>query len=133
GGARDGRVLVGPARHAASAGRRSASRPSSAANFAPEKVANECGDPRSVRLVSEVAGIEQMHLGVRIIPLVRFGAGDAEDFVVAAPHDQGRRPVRAEVRLPLRIELDVTTIVVEEVELYLVAAGPIEQPLIVRI
>lgn len=46
-------------------------------------------------LEREVAGVEQVKLGVRKIPPERLGARHSEEWIVAAPHHERRRAVRA--------------------------------------
>lgn len=105
--------------------------------MSPEEVAHERGDLGGVGLEREVAGIEQMDLGVGEIALERLCAGGQERGVVLAPRGEERRPVLAEVGLELRVEGDVRAIVEDQIELDLLRAGPrqvggVERPAVGR-
>ena len=56
---------------------------------------------------SELAGVEDVHLGVRHVPAVCLGLLDLERRVVAAPYDLQWRLVLAEPVLPGGIARDV--------------------------
>jgi len=79
-----------------------------------------------------MAGIEEMHFGVRKITQVRMCTVFGEDLVVLAPDDQHRRLAFAEKGLKLRIERDIRAVIVEEIELDILVAGTVEQGLIVN-
>jgi hypothetical protein len=66
---------------------------------------------------SEVAGVENVHLGVRHVPAVGLGLLDLERRVVAAPYDLQWRLVLAEPVLPGGIARDVGAVVVEQIGL----------------
>ena len=61
---------------------------------------------------SEVAGVEDVHLGVRHVPAVCLGLLGLERRVVAAPYDLQWRLVLAEPVLPGGIARDVGAVVV---------------------
>ena len=64
----------------------------------------------------EVAGFEEVQLGVGHIVEVRAGALGREELVVPTPRKQYGRLVDADVLLPAGIQLDVALVVVEQVE-----------------
>jgi hypothetical protein len=74
-----------------------------------------------------VARVEEMDLGVGHVPPVGLGLGDQEGRVVPAPRHQQRRPVLAQPLLPGRVAGDVGAVVVEQVGLDVVHAGPAEE------
>jgi hypothetical protein len=57
---------------------------------------------------SEVAGVEDTHIGARDVPTVRLSLIDLERRVVAAPDDLQRRLVLAEPVLPGRVTRDIS-------------------------
>jgi len=81
---------------------------------------------------SEVPSVDQMQLRIWQVTLVGLRAIDDEDLVVLAPNDERRRLMGAEIRLPLRIERNIGAVVVEEIELDFLVAGPIEACLVHR-
>ncbi len=83
-------------------------------------------------LESEVAGVEEMQLGVGKILEIGEGAGRREDVVVLSPDDERGRTALAEELLEARVEVDVSAVVVEEVELELDVSGTVEPRLVVR-
>ena len=95
-----------------------------------EEVPHQLGDLVAVLLEGEVPGVEQVKLQVLQVALVGLGAGGREDLVVLSPDDQRRRLVLAEVCLPLRIERRIAAVAVEQGELDLVVARPVEQRLV---
>jgi hypothetical protein len=62
-----------------------------------------------------------------------FGAGLDEDVVVRAPESEYWHATRAEVLLPLRIEVKIRTVVVEQGQLYLRGALACEQGRVERV
>src|SRR3954452_3191132 len=83
---------------------------------------NAVRDFLRVRLQREMTGVKELHQGVRIIALERFGAGRNKEWVVLAPDREERRRVLAEIVLEGRIERDVALVVAEQVELHIVRA-----------
>ena len=74
-----------------------------------------------------MAGVVEMNIRLRLIPLERLGAGRQEEGIVLPPNRQQRRTLGAEIGLELRIERHIVRIVEEQVELNLVIAGPGQQ------
>ena len=68
-----------------------------------------------------------MDLGVGHVPPVGLRLGRQEGQVVASPRHQQRRPVLAQPLLPGRVAGDVGAVVVEQVGLDVVLAGPPEE------
>src|SRR5580693_1894790 len=62
-------------------------------------------------LQCEVAGIKHMKFDVFQIPAVRFRARRQEHEVIPAPDDQGGRLERPEVLVPLRVALNVASVI----------------------
>ena len=85
------------------------------------------GDLLERVLDGEVAAVEHVQLGVRQVAQVGPPALGREEEVVLAPEDQRLRLVLAQERLPLRIQLDVRAVVVQQVELVPARAGPLEE------
>src|SRR5918996_296891 len=75
----------------------------------------------------EVAAVEHVQLSLGKVAQVRLPAFGGEEDVVLSPQDQRLRPALAQERLPLRIELDVRSVVVEEIELHLAGARALEE------
>src|SRR5271156_112290 len=73
-----------------------------------------------------------MELGFGEVAEVGTGPKCRKDLVVLTPHNQRSRLVLAKERLKVRIQGHVGPIVVEEVELDVSVAGPIEQGLVVH-
>src|SRR5690242_19134738 len=95
--------------------------------FASEKVADDRGDLGRMAFQREVAGLEQVNLGIRIVALVGVRAGGQEKWIVLAPDREKRRPAGADVVLEFGIERDIALIIAEQIELDLVVAGAGEQ------
>ena len=68
-------------------------------------------------LDSEMAGVETVHLSVRESFEIGLATLRGEENVVLAPEDDGFRLPRPQEGLPLRVELDIGPVVVEEIEL----------------
>ena len=75
-----------------------------------------------MRLQREMTGVKELHHGVRIVALERFGAGRNEEGIVLAPDREERRLVLAELVLEGRIERDVALVVAKQIELHVVRA-----------
>jgi len=65
----------------------------------------------------EMAGVENVNLGVRHVLPIMVRLADIERRVMLAPDHQQMRPLLAHPGLPLRVGVDVRSIVVEEVGL----------------
>jgi hypothetical protein len=96
-----------------------------------EEVAHQRHDLVSPVLEREMPAVEEVQLRVGQVAQERPCARGGKDRVVRAPDDQRRRLVLAEEGLEARVKRDVGAIVVEEVELDLDVARPVEQRLVV--
>ena len=65
--------------------------PSAGRHGALEKCPHRFCDFGDARLQREMAGIEEMHLGVGVVALEGLGAGRQEERIVLAPDRQQRR------------------------------------------
>jgi hypothetical protein len=95
---------------------------SSALQEAPGQVRDQVG----LLVESEVAGVQDVYLGVWHVPSVCLGLLDLERGVVAAPHDL-QRLAWAEPVLPGGIARDVGAVVVKQVGLDVLLARPAEE------
>ena len=75
-------------------------------------------------LQHEVPAIEEVQLRVRHVAQVGGGAGLGEEDVALAPDDQGRGAMVAQELLPGRVERHVLAVVIQQVEVGPVGAGP---------
>src|SRR4030081_792519 len=82
------------------------------------------GDFAGAGLQSEVSGLDESDLRIGKIALERLCSRRQEEGVVASPHDQHRRPLFTATALPCRLGGEVGSVVVDDVELYLVLSGP---------
>src|SRR4029077_14212181 len=90
--------------------------------LACQEVADDRRDLGSLALEGEVAGIEQVDLGVRIVAFEGLGPGGQEERVVLAPNRKKRRLPGADVFLEFGIERDIALVVAEQIELDFVIA-----------
>jgi len=72
-----------------------------------EERGDERGDLWEVFFEGEVAGVEEVDLGIGEVAQVGAGLRLGEEGVVAAPDDEGGRLMLAQPLLPGRVELDV--------------------------
>jgi hypothetical protein len=84
---------------------------------AAQEPSDQIRDQVGLLVQSEVAGVEDTHLGARDVSAVRPSLLDLERRVVAAPDDLQRRLVLAEPVLPGRVTRDISAVVVEQVGL----------------
>src|SRR5678816_3973925 len=84
------------------------------------------GNGLQVVLDGEVTRIQTMHLRLRQVLEVRLAAFGGEEDVFLTPEDERLRLLFAQKVLPLRIELHVGAIVVEEVQVYTRGVGTLE-------
>src|SRR5215470_15165385 len=92
-----------------------------------EEIADGGRDVVAMRFQREMAGVEELHFRLRIVPLERLGAGRQEEGVVLAPDGEDRWALSAKVLLELRVQRDVARVVQEQIELDFVVTGPSEQ------
>ena len=59
----------------------------------------------------EVTGLVEVHFGVRIVALERFGPRGQKEWIILAPRRQKRRLLSAEIFLELGIERDVARVI----------------------
>ena len=95
-----------------------------------EEAAHVLGDGGAVVFEGEVAGVEEVKLGVGQVAQVGVGAFGGENGIVFAPDDEGGGLVLAEVLLPGGVEGGIASVVVEQGELDGLVAGAIEQALV---
>src|SRR5262245_63254325 len=84
-----------------------------------EKVPDGRCDLVAVRLEGEVPRLEERDLRVLDVSLESLRACGHEERISVAPDGQQRRLVLAKVLLELRIHIDITRVVEEQVQLYL--------------
>jgi hypothetical protein len=92
-----------------------------------QESAGQVRDHVGLLVQSEVAGVQDVHLGVWHVPAVCRGLLDLERGVVAAPYDLQGWLVFAEPVPPGGIARDVGAVVVEQVGLDVLLAGPAEE------
>src|SRR5262245_11819425 len=85
-----------------------------------------------MRLECEVAGVEHVDFGFRVVTLVGSRPGSDKYLVILAPNHECWWTVFAEVSLPRRVEWNIGAVIVEKVELDLGIAWSIHAGLIVR-
>src|SRR4051794_36309369 len=79
-----------------------------------------------------MSNIEQVKFSVWQITQVGSCTIRREDLVVSTPDNQGRRLALTEERLELRVERDVTSIILEQIKLDVFVAGPVQKCLIMH-
>ena len=77
---------------------------------------DQSGDLVVVVFDGEVAGVEEVQLGVGHIAHEGLAALGREDGVMCAPHDKGRWLVTSQVLVPGGVLLGIGAVVVEEIE-----------------
>ena len=97
-----------------------------------KEVAHERCDFIALILQRKVTTVEKVQLRVRKIAQVRIRAIGWEYLIILSSHDESRRPPRAKELLELRVQRNVRTIVLEQVEHDLIDARPAEQRLIME-
>jgi len=96
---------------------------SSARQESPDQVRGQVG----LLVESEVAGVEDVYLGVWHVPSAGLGLLDLERGGVAAPHDLQGWLAFAKPVIPGGIARDVGAVVVEQIGLDVLLAGPAEE------
>ena len=89
-----------------------------------QEVEHETSDLIDLLIECEVAGVNQMNLGIRQVPLVSFRARGDEGGIITAPDNQRRWLVFAQPRLPGGVGGDVGAIIVEQICLDFPLSGP---------
>jgi hypothetical protein len=84
----------------------------------------------AIFLEGEVACVEEVELQGLQVPCVRVRPRGGEDLIVLPPHEQRRRLMLAEVGVPRRVERHVGPVVVEQGQLDVLVAGPVEARLV---
>src|SRR5262244_3134932 len=97
-----------------------------AAKSVSEEPADCRGDLVTVCLERKVSGVKKEHICVRYVAFECLRTSRQEKRIVLAPHGEQRRPMRAKIRLELRIQRDVALVVAEQVELHFIDAGSCE-------
>src|SRR5687767_9874273 len=109
-------------------GRLSTGQPMSVAcYFAVEETANQRRHLVELVLERKMPGVEDMKLRIRQIAKVGVRTCFGKNLVVLAPDDQRRRFALAEELLKLGIERHIGPVVMEQVELNILVARPIQQ------
>src|ERR1700759_2198720 len=103
------------------------------AEYAAEEWNDDGGDLVALGLQREMAGIDEVNLGVRIVAAEGFGARRQEERIVLAPDREQVGGMLAEVGLKLGIQRHVRRVVEKQIELDLVIARAVEQRLIQRV
>ena len=86
----------------------------------------------TVLFQGKMPGVEKVKINLIQIALVRVGAIFGKDVVVFAPYNQCRRLIFSKVSLPFRIQRRIRTIIIEQLQLDIFVAGPIQELLIVE-
>ena len=84
-------------------------------------------------LERKMTRIDQVQLGIGNVPLVRLRPFHSKERIIYSPHNQHSRLVRAEILLPFLIQSHIRLVIVKEVKLNRVIAGPVEKELIDRV
>src|SRR5262245_38434973 len=90
----------------------------------PQKVPDGHRDFAAVRLKSEVSRVKERDLRVRDVTFESLRARGHEERVSVAPNGQQRRLVLAKVLVELWIHLNIARVVEEQIQLYVMRAGP---------
>ena len=81
-----------------------------------------------MRFQREMAGVEEVHLGARVVALECLGPRRQKERIILSPDCEQGRPLGAEIFLELGIESDVAGVIQEEVELNFVVTRPRSHP-----
>src|SRR5260370_33856911 len=95
--------------------------------LAGQEVADDAGDLGALAFQREMAGVEQVDFGLRVVAFEGLGACGQEERIGPAPYREKRRPPGANVFLEFGIERDIALVVAEQIELDLVVAGSGEE------
>ncbi|EGX99514.1 hypothetical protein AZA_38179 [Nitrospirillum viridazoti Y2] len=98
-----------------------------------EDAADVARDLRHMGFQREVAGVQQMHLGVGVVPAIGVSTRRQEEGIVTAPDGQQRRPLFREIGLEGGVEGDVAGVVQEQVQLDFVVARAAQQRMVQHI
>ena len=98
---------------------------------ATDEISDQSGDFGGMGFQCEVAGIQEMDLGIGEIAAVGLGTGRVEERVVASPGRQERRLMGSEVGLPSGVQGDIGLILAEQIKLDVRVAGAVEDGLVV--
>src|ERR1700735_877020 len=107
-------------------------RESTRRQIAVEEVVDHRRHDIELVLQREMARIEKMKIGVRQIPEIRSGAISGEYLVILTPYDQRRRFTLVKEGLELGIKRNVAAVIVEQIQLNVLVAGPVQQHLVVQ-
>src|SRR4051794_9817095 len=80
----------------------------------------------------EMTGVEKVKFGIRQVSKIWPCAISRENLVVLAPHDQCWRLMFTEKGMEFRIERDVSTVIVEQIQLDVFIARTIQQHLVME-
>src|ERR1700733_10330214 len=91
-----------------------------------EKGNDPLSDFAGASLQREMSCIDESDLCIGKIALERLRPRRQKEGIVSPPHDQRRGPLFPEIALPSRVGGNVGAVIIDEVKLYLVLAGPVQ-------
>src|SRR5215471_3670202 len=86
-----------------------------------------CGNLFKTVLHRKMAGVETVHLRLRQISQVSFSSFASEEYVILSPKDECLWLAITQELLPLRIERDVRSVIIEKVHLHAAGIGPLHE------
>src|SRR5579871_5778868 len=92
-----------------------------------DKSLHERGDLICRRIQGEMAAVNDVNFSVGDIGAITFRFARIERSLILAPYHQQPRLLLAHPRLPLGVSIHVRPIVIKQVALYLILAGPAEK------
>lgn len=98
-----------------------------------QEIPDEIGDDLAVFFQGKVPWIEQVQVDRLQVAFVRMRALRRRDRVVLSPDDQRWRLVLAKVGLPLRVKGRIGPVVIEQLQLDIFVAQPVQEVLVVEL
>src|SRR5215470_8041048 len=86
-----------------------------------------CGDLFKTVLHGKVTGVETVHLRLQQISQISFSSFASEEYVILSPKDECLWLAITQELLPLRIQRDVRSVIIEEVHLDAAGIGPLHE------
>src|SRR5215469_10076741 len=86
-----------------------------------------CGNLFKTVLHRKMAGVETVHLRLRQISQVSFSSFASEEYVILSPKDECLWLAITQELLPLRIQRDVRSVIIEKVHLDAAGIGPLHE------
>src|SRR5215470_15043376 len=86
-----------------------------------------CGDLFKTVLHGKVTGVETVHLRLQQISQISFSSFASEEYVILSPKDECLWLAITQELLPLRIERDVRSVIIEKVHLDAAGIGPLHE------